>query len=83
MEKSIKKLNSAALDGIEAFLVKIEASFTKGLPNFNIVGLGDEAIRESKERIKSALLLLVSKIFPSYNYCLISTIREIQKRESF
>lgn len=57
MEKKIKRVNSAGLDGIQAFPVEIEASFTKGLPNFSIVGLGDEAIRESKERIKSALLL--------------------------
>ncbi|MCV6608133.1 MAG: YifB family Mg chelatase-like AAA ATPase [Campylobacterales bacterium] len=57
MNKQIKRLHSAGLDGVEAFSVEIEASFTKGLPNFSIVGLGDEAIRESKERIKSALLL--------------------------
>jgi len=37
-------------------LKALESSFTKGLPGFAIVGLGSQAIQESKERIKSALL---------------------------
>jgi len=51
-----KKINSATLNGFTAQKVEVESSFTKGLPGFAIVGLGSQAIQESKERIKSALL---------------------------
>jgi len=51
-----KKINSATLNGFIAQKVEVESSFTKGLPGFAIVGLGSQAIQESKERIKSALL---------------------------
>lgn len=56
-EQKIGLIRSCALDGLDAFIVDVEASFTKGLPNFSIVGMGDESIKESKERIKSALLV--------------------------
>ncbi len=60
MEKTIKtetkKINSATLDGFVAKKVEVESSFTKALPGFSIVGLGNQAIQESKERVKSALL---------------------------
>ena len=59
MEKKIKKtkkINSATLDGFNAKKVEVESSFTNALPGFSIVGLGSQAIQESKERIKSALL---------------------------
>ena len=60
MEKNSQKIGqirSAALESLNAFTVEIESSLTKGLPAFNIVGMTDESIKESKERIKSALLL--------------------------
>ncbi len=53
----VNRLRSATLEGMTAHPVSLEASFTRGLPGFSIVGLGDETIRESKERIKSALQL--------------------------
>ncbi|MCX7974261.1 MAG: YifB family Mg chelatase-like AAA ATPase [Candidatus Aminicenantes bacterium] len=46
---------SAALQGIEAFPVEVEIDVTQGLPNFIIVGLPDTTIRESEQRIRSAL----------------------------
>lgn len=55
--REVKKILSATLEGIDAFAIEIEASLTKGLPNFAIVGMADEAIKESRERVKSALLL--------------------------
>lgn len=59
MEKKIKKTKkiiSATLDGFNAKKVEVESSFTNALPGFSIVGLGSQAIQESKERVKSALL---------------------------
>jgi len=52
----VKHLLSATLDGLDAKPVDVEATFTKGLPAFGIVGLGSTSIQESKERVKSALL---------------------------
>ncbi len=52
----LNSLRSATLDGNRARVVDVEASFTKGLPSFTIVGLASESIKESKERVKSALL---------------------------
>ena len=52
----MKLLQCASIDGIEAYCVDVEASFTKGLPGFSIVGLANSSIQESKERVKSALI---------------------------
>ncbi len=51
----LAKLRSMALFGIDAFEVGIEADITEMLPSFTIVGLPDGAIRESKERVLSAI----------------------------
>jgi len=51
----MKKVYSGSLEGINAKTVSVETSFSKGLPSFSIVGLGNASIQESKERIKSAL----------------------------
>jgi len=52
----MKTLQCASLDGLDAVSIDVESTFTKGLPNFSIVGMANTAIQESKERIKSALL---------------------------
>ncbi len=41
--------------GIDGFLVNVEVDISPGLPQFNIVGLPDKAINESKERVRSSL----------------------------
>lgn len=53
----MKIINSASLDGIDALSICVESSFTKGLPSFTIVGLISTSIQESKDRVKSALLM--------------------------
>jgi magnesium chelatase family protein len=47
---------SRALAGIEAPLVQVETHLSNGLPAFHIVGLPETAVRESKDRVRSALL---------------------------
>ncbi|HCW32405.1 MAG: Mg chelatase subunit ChlI, magnesium chelatase family protein [Candidatus Peregrinibacteria bacterium GW2011_GWF2_39_17] len=47
---------SCALSGIEAYGVEIEVDILNGLPHFAVVGLGDTAIHEAKERVRSALV---------------------------
>ncbi len=49
------KISSAALLGIDAYLVEVEVDISAGLPGFITVGLPDAAIRESKERVRAAL----------------------------
>jgi magnesium chelatase family protein len=52
----MKKVLSATIENIDAKVVEVETSFTKGLPSFSIVGMASTDIQESKERVKSALL---------------------------
>ncbi len=54
---SLNRLKSATLDGVTARSVEVEATFTKGLPGFTVVGLAGSDIQEAKERVKSALLV--------------------------
>lgn len=49
-------VNTASFQGAEPIAVQVQAQFSNGLPSFNIVGLADKSITESKERIRSALL---------------------------
>jgi magnesium chelatase family protein len=49
------KIFSASLYGIEAYLVEVEVDISLGIPDFVIVGLPDAAVRESRERVKTAL----------------------------
>ncbi len=51
----LSKVLSYGLNGIEGYTVTIEVDISGGLPKFDIVGLGDTAIKESKERVKSAI----------------------------
>ena len=55
MTKTVAKLFSAELDGINAELIEVEADLNVGLHAFNIVGLADKAVSEAKERVNSAL----------------------------
>lgn len=49
------KIFSAGSHGIEGYAVEAEADITKGIPSFTIVGLPNAEVKESKERIKSAI----------------------------
>ena len=50
------KINSLGLFGLNAFPVEVEVDISKGnMPRFDIVGLPDASVRESRERIRSAL----------------------------
>ncbi|MDX1735217.1 MAG: magnesium chelatase domain-containing protein, partial [Halioglobus sp.] len=49
-------VHSRALAGIEAPSVRVETHLSNGLPAFNIVGLPETAVRESKDRVRSAII---------------------------
>ena len=46
---------SAALMGVDAYQVKVESHLENGLPAFAVVGLPDNAVRESRERVTAAV----------------------------
>ncbi|NLJ35196.1 MAG: ATP-dependent protease, partial [candidate division WS1 bacterium] len=51
----LARVHSATLIGVDAHPVQIEVDITKGLEAFNLVGLPDAAVRESRERVRSAI----------------------------
>jgi len=51
----LAKLRSMSVLGIDAYPIEIEADITEMLPSFTIVGLPDGAVRESRERVMSAI----------------------------
>ncbi|MCP3942125.1 MAG: YifB family Mg chelatase-like AAA ATPase [Desulfobacteraceae bacterium] len=51
----IAKVNSCAVCGIDAMVVEVEVDISFGLPVFNMVGLAEIAVRESKERVRTAI----------------------------
>ncbi len=51
----VERIYSMGLFGIEAYKVEVEASFTQGLPAFDVVGLPDAAVKESRDRVRSAM----------------------------
>ena len=55
MASMLGLLKSISLFGLAGETVEVEVDSHRGLPKFAIVGLGDAAIQESKERIRSAI----------------------------
>jgi len=53
---SVATIYSRAQSGIDAPLVTVEVHLSSGLPSLSIVGLPETAVRESKDRVRSALL---------------------------
>jgi len=51
----LAKTFSSALHGIDAYRVEVEVDISSGLPSFATVGLPDGAVKESKDRVKSAI----------------------------
>ena len=51
----LSKVKSFGLSGLEGFMVTVEVDVSASLPACEIVGLPDAAVRESKERVRSAI----------------------------
>ncbi|ACL76404.1 YifB family Mg chelatase-like AAA ATPase [Ruminiclostridium cellulolyticum] len=51
----VSKVKSCALLGIDGCIVDVETDISNGIPNFDVVGLGDMAVRESRERVRAAI----------------------------
>ena len=55
MAALVSKIRSLGLAGIHGYEVTAECDLSGGLPNFDIVGLGDAAVKEAKERVRAAI----------------------------
>ena len=51
----VVSVRSLGLSGISGYEVSVECSLSGGLPSFEVVGLPDAAVRESRERVRSAV----------------------------
>ena len=60
------RIKSFGVYGIDGYIVEVEVNVVKGLPGYTLVGLPDSAVKEGKERVKSAILNLNYK-FPLGN----------------
>ena len=49
------KINTCVLQGLNGYTIEVETDLSRGLPVFNIVGLPDTSIKESKERVRTAI----------------------------
>ena len=77
----VNRLKCATLEGVNAKVIDVEATFTKGLPGFTIVGLASSDIQEAKERVKSALLVN-DFVFPPLKITIGLSPSEIRKNGS-
>jgi len=51
----LARITSAAVLGIDAYLVDVETDIANGLPSFATVGLPQGAVKEGRERVNSAI----------------------------
>lgn len=51
----LAQINSGAVLGVDAYLVRVEVDLARGLPCINVVGLPESAVREGRERVLAAL----------------------------
>ncbi len=51
----LSQVTTAALRGVDSFMVRVEVNLTTGLPAFMVVGLAEGAVREGRERVSAAL----------------------------
>ena len=79
--KSVKKFLCATLDFNQAKDVEVESAFVRALPGFSIVGMANQSIQESKERIKSALTTLGFK-YPAQKITLSLSPSDLKKEGS-
>jgi magnesium chelatase family protein len=51
----VSKIRSLGLGGISGYEVSVECYLSGGLPNFDVVGLPDAAVKEARERVRAAV----------------------------
>lgn len=51
----VRTVHSLGLTGIDAYLISVEVDLSRGMPAFDLVGLPDAAVRESRDRVRAAM----------------------------
>ena len=51
----LAKVWGSTVCGLDAYLVDVEVDVAQGMPTFDIVGLPDTAVKEARERVRSAV----------------------------
>ena len=49
------RVKSVGIFGIDSYMIEVEADISNGLPSFDIVGLPDTAVKESRDRVRAAI----------------------------
>ena len=49
------RIKSVGIFGIDSYMIEVEADISNGLPAFDIVGLPDTAVKESRDRVRAAI----------------------------
>ncbi len=52
----LSKVKTASINGMEARLIDVETDIARGLPNINIIGLGDTTVKEASARLRSSII---------------------------
>ena len=78
----LAKTKSYALFGLTGFAVDVEVDVANGLPAFDIVGLPDTAVKESKERVRSAIKNSGYK-FPNHKITINLAPADIKKQGAY
>ena len=81
MDKTTKKFQCATLQNNQALKVEVESAFVRALPGFSIVGMANQSIQESKDRIKSALTTIKYK-FPAQKITVSMSPSDLKKEGS-
>ena len=63
-------LHSRSLSGLDAPPVAVEVHLATGLPAFNLVGLPDTEVKESRERVRAALQNAEFEFPRRMNHCI-------------
>ncbi len=77
----IAKVFSSAVIGLDAIVVEVEVDLARGLPAFSVVGLPDAAVKESKERVRSAIKNSAQK-FPHHRVTINLAPADLKKEGS-
>ena len=51
----LSKIKSMSLMGVNGYLVEVQVDVAHGMPSWDVVGLPDTSVRESKERVRTAI----------------------------
>ena len=78
----LSKVKTITLIGLDGSLTEVQTDISNGIPDFNIVGLPDVTVKESKKRIESAIRN-TKKDFPSKKILINLAPANIKKEGSY